>query len=88
MVWKESASGSTPRTDRAPGAVEPPLPGERMAQQIEDAVESSVDRDADLESNELHAGGQTCFRCGRVIRPSQDVRRTVTGAYQHEVCPR
>jgi len=38
---------STPRTDRAAGANLPPIPGERMARQIEDATESAVDEDAD-----------------------------------------
>ena len=78
---------STPRTDRAAGANLPPIPGERMARQIEDATESAVDEDADLESNELHAGGRTCARCGATIRAGEDVRRTAAGLYQHEVCP-
>jgi hypothetical protein len=40
----------------------------------------------DLESNELHASGRVCARCGQAIRPEDDVRRTVRGTYQHEVC--
>lgn len=49
--------------------------------------EAAVDRVADLESNELKAAGETCARCGRVIAAGSDVRRTVSGSYQHEVCP-
>jgi len=45
-----------------------------------------VDPDADYESNELHAGGKTCPRCGRLIGPGDDARRTASGAYQHEFC--
>lgn len=41
----------------------------------------------DWDSNELHAAGQTCARCGQVIEPSQDVRRLVNGQWVHEVCP-
>lgn len=76
----------TPRSDRTAAYV-PPIPGERMANQIEDAAESHVDADADLDSNELHVAGAKCLLCGKPIRAGSDVRRTVSGAYQHEVCP-
>ncbi len=39
-----------------------------------------------VETNELHSGGWTCARCGRTIGPEDDVRRTVSGAYEHEAC--
>jgi hypothetical protein len=42
----------------------------------------------DPESNEAHAAGQVCERCGQVITASQDVRRLPDGHWQHEVCPR
>jgi hypothetical protein len=54
---------------------------------MEDAGEHLLSPDAVLESNELHAGGQTCARCGRAIQPGEDVRRTLSGAYQHDFCP-
>ena len=76
----------TPRTDRPAEGVDLPLPGIKTAHDIQDARERLVDADADLETNELHAGGQACARCGRAIRPEDDVRRTASGAYQHEVC--
>ena len=46
-----------------------------------------VDR-LDPESNEAHAAGQVCARCGEVITAAQDVRRRADGQWQHEVCPR
>jgi hypothetical protein len=42
--------------------------------------------DADLESNELHASGRICARCGRPIQPDDEVRRNAKGSYQHEDC--
>jgi hypothetical protein len=76
----------TPRTDRPAEGVDLPLPGIKTAHDIQAAQEHLVDADADLEANELHAGGQACARCGRAIRPQDDVRRTASGAYRHEVC--
>jgi hypothetical protein len=81
-----SENYSAPRSDRTAAYV-PPIPGERMANQIEDAAESRLDADADLDSNELHVTGAECVLCGRSIRAGADVRRTVAGKYQHEVCP-
>jgi hypothetical protein len=53
----------------------------------ERAEEHAVDPLADMTENELHAGvGQTCPRCGRAIKSGQAVRRTVSGAYQHDAC--
>jgi hypothetical protein len=41
----------------------------------------------DYDSNELHAAGQTCARCGKVIEPGQDARRHLDGQWVHETCP-
>jgi hypothetical protein len=78
----------TPRTDHPAEGVDLPLPGIKTAHDIQEAQERLVDSGADLESNELHVSGRTCARCGRAIRPEDDVRRTVSGSYQHEVCER
>ena len=76
----------TPRTDHPAEGVNLPLPGIKTAHDIEDAQEHLLSPDAELDSNELHASGQTCARCGQPIRAEQDVRRTASGAYQHEIC--
>jgi len=75
-----------PRTDHPAEAVDIPLPGVATSRDIETAREQFEDADADLESNELHASGRVCARCGRVIGPDDDVRRTASGAFQHETC--
>jgi hypothetical protein len=41
----------------------------------------------DPEDNELHAAGQVCERCGRVIAPAEDVQRLANGHFVHQVCP-
>ena len=61
----------TPRTDH---------PAEGVDQ------EHLLSPDAELESNELHGSWQVCARCGRVVGPEDDVRRTASGTYQHEFC--
>ena len=76
-----------PRTDRPAEGVNLPLPGIQTAHDIQEAEEQLVSADFDLESNELHASGQTCARCGRSFQPGEDVRRTASGAYQHDFCP-
>lgn len=76
----------TPRTDRPAGGVDLPLPGIQTAHDMEEAEEHFLSADADLDSNELHASGQVCARCGRTLRPEDDVRRLASGAYQHEDC--
>jgi predicted RNA-binding Zn-ribbon protein involved in translation (DUF1610 family) len=53
---------------------------------MEEAGEHLVSPGIDLESNELHASGRTCPRCGQKFLPEDDVRRTASGAYQHEFC--
>ena len=46
-----------------------------------------LERNEDVESNELHSGvGTVCPRCGQKIEPGQEVRRTASGAYQHDSC--
>ncbi len=37
--------------------------------------------------NEARAPGQTCARCGRVLQPTDEVRRRADGRWVHEVCP-
>lgn len=76
----------TPRTDHPAEGVDLPLPGIQTAHDIQDAQEH-LGTGADLESNELHARGRTCARCGQTIGPEDDARRTASGAYQHEFCP-
>lgn len=39
------------------------------------------------EDNELHAPGQVCPRCGRVITAREDVRLGSDGHFVHEACP-
>jgi hypothetical protein len=62
-------------------------PNEEAGSRLENEVEHETDLGADFEENALHAAGRTCARCGRPIEPGADVRRTVSGGYQHEVCP-
>jgi hypothetical protein len=78
----------TPRTDHPAEGVNLPLPGIQTAHDIQDSQEHLLTEGADLESNELHASGRTCARCGQAFGPADDVRRTAGGAYQHEICPR
>jgi predicted RNA-binding Zn-ribbon protein involved in translation (DUF1610 family) len=76
----------TPRTDHPAEGVNLPLPGIQTAHDMEEAEEHLVSSGTDLESNELHARGQTCPRCGQRFLPEDDVRRTASGVYQHEFC--
>jgi hypothetical protein len=41
----------------------------------------------DAESNEAHAAGQVCERCGQVITAQQDARLRPDGRWVHEECP-
>ena len=41
----------------------------------------------DAESNEAHAPGSVCERCGQVISATQDARRRPDGQWVHEECP-
>lgn len=76
----------TPRMDDPARDAHIPLPGIQTAHDMEEAEEHFLSPDVDLESNELHVRGQICARCGRAIGPHEDVRRTVSGAYQHDFC--
>ena len=76
----------TPRTDHPAEGVNLPLPGIQTAHDMEEAGEHLVSPGIDLESNELHDSGRTCPRCGQKFLPEDDVRRTASGAYQHEFC--
>jgi hypothetical protein len=62
-------------------------PNEEEGRRLEEAVEHETYGETDFEENELHADGQMCARCGRAIAPGDEVRRTASGGYQHEVCP-
>ena len=62
-------------------------PNEEAGSRLEDEVEHETYGQEDFEENMLHAAGQTCARCGRPIAPGDEVRRTASGGYQHEVCP-
>ena len=61
-------------------------PNEEAGRRLEDEVEHETYGEADVEQNELRAAGQTCVRCGRPIAPGDEVRRTASGGYQHELC--
>jgi len=61
-------------------------PNEEEGRRWEDEVEHETRGEAGLEENELHADGQMCARCGRAIAPGDEVRRTASGAWQHEYC--
>ena len=84
--WPTMQEDPTPRTDHPAEGVNLPLPGIQTAHDMEAAEEHLVSADADLESNELHASGQVCARCGQAIQPGDEVRRTVSGDYQHDFC--
>jgi hypothetical protein len=77
--------GETSGTSSQPEGYEPPRPGDEEGRRWEEAVEHEA-TEVDFEDNELHAAGRTCVRCGRVITPEDDVRRTASGAYEHEDC--
>jgi hypothetical protein len=77
----------TPRSDHPAEGHNLPLPGIQTAEDIHVAEEHLMMTGLDPESNELHATGQTCARCGRKFLPGEDVRRNASGAYQHDTCP-
>jgi len=45
------------------------------------------DSEDEWDSNELHAAGQVCARCGAVIQRGQDARLRADGRWAHEICP-
>jgi hypothetical protein len=85
--WPTMPDNNVPRMDDPARDAHIPVPGIQTAHDIEESEEHFLSADADLESNELHASGRVCARCGRVINPEDDVRRTARGTYQHESCP-
>ena len=76
----------TPRMDDPARDAHVPIPGIQTAHDMEAAEEHFLSADADLESNELHATGRVCARCGQAIQRGEDVRRTAGGSFQHELC--
>ena len=78
---------NVPRMDDPARDAHLPLPGEKTAHEMEVSEEHLLIPGADLESNELHASGRVCERCGQTMHPEDDVRRTARGTYQHESCP-
>jgi len=80
------ADDKTPRMDDPARDAHVPVPGIQTAHDMEAAEEHFLSSDADIGSNELHASGRVCARCGQEIRPDEDVRRTASGRYQHELC--
>ena len=78
---------STPRMDDPARDAHITLPGEQQAHNAGEAEEHFLNPDVDLKSNELHATGRVCARCGQPFHPGDDVRKTARGTYQHEVCP-
>ena len=78
---------TTPRMDDPARDAHIPLPGIKTAHDTEEAEEHLLIPDVDLESNELHTSGRVCARCGQAIGPVDDVRRTLGGMFEHEVCP-
>jgi hypothetical protein len=85
--WPAMPDDKTPRMDDPARDAHVPIPGIKTAQDMEAAGETFLSPDTDIESNELHATGRVCARCGQAIQSGEDVRRTVTGGYQHELCP-
>jgi hypothetical protein len=85
--WPAMPDDKTPRLDDPASDAHIPIPGIQTAHDVEAAEEHFLSSDADIDSNELHATGRVCARCGRAIQPGEDVRRTANGGYQHELCP-
>jgi len=67
----------------------PPEPGvAEEEREIGEREREDAEVDAlDPESNEAHAAGQVCERCGQVIGAEQDARRRPDGRWVHEECP-
>ena len=77
---------TTPRMDDPARDAHVPIPGIQTAHDVEAAEEHFLSSGADIDSNELHATGRVCARCGKEIAPGEDVRRTAGGSFQHELC--
>ena len=67
------------------------LPGPEVAEEEREIGEHEREGEEaellDAESNEAHAPGQVCERCGQVITDGQDARRRLDGQWVHEECP-
>ena len=66
-------------------------PGPTEAEEEREFLEREREDDevefVDAESNEAHATGQVCERCGQVITAVQDARRRLDGRWVHDECP-
>ena len=65
---------------------EPPVAEEENELRDLEREDAEVDY-LDPETNEAHAPGQVCERCGQVIAAQQDARRRPDGRWVHEECP-
>ncbi len=67
------------------------LPGPEVAEEEREINEREREDEEveflDPESNEAHAAGQVCERCGQVITAAEDARRRPDGRWVHEECP-
>lgn len=54
----------------------------------DDTAEELVASVENFDENELLDGGCECALCHAVILPGQFVRRTASGEWEHEACPR
>jgi hypothetical protein len=67
------------------------LPGPEVAEEEREIGEREREDEEveflDPESNEAHAAGQVCERCGQVISTGQDARRRLDGQWVHDECP-
>jgi hypothetical protein len=66
------------------GGEENPIEREMLEREEGESFERSG---VQPEDNELHAAGQVCARCGKVITAREDVRRGADGHFVHETCP-
>lgn len=51
-----------------------------------DVYPTEAAMDAGIDDHGLHVSDETCARCGRLIRPTDEARRTATGACVHLAC--
>lgn len=89
VVSKDKARGPVQRPATVPppfGMTRPVGRRDTVLQHVGDVVEDPL---ADTDSNDLRAGvGTTCPRCRREIESGQAVQKMVSGAYEHQDCPR
>ena len=65
----------------------PPQHSREVEQDHERGEERLSEYTSEWGSNEAHAPGQLCARCGVAISPGSDVRRRADGTWVHEICP-